>query len=182
MIKLKVGKQYMDRTGSMVMINSADGPAPWIYVGIGTHGMEDYWRPDGSYSIYNADRSEPEDLIEEVGDSGEPEYVGPLATPETTDAVLDEVFEERERQEKKWGVQNHDPMVWLAILAEEFGEVAKDVCDSAVSLNKACDYTKMLAAYKNYRAELVQVAAVAVAMIESYDRGQMSMPDTRTPL
>lgn len=62
---------------------------------------------------------------------------------------------ERERQEAKWGEQNHDPFVWLAILMEEVGEVGKATVERD---------------WREYRAELVQVAAVAEAMILSTDR------------
>lgn len=70
--------------------------------------------------------------------------------------VLAEVSEERGNQERTWGVQNHDPDKWYRILGEEFGEVAH-------ALNEG-DLV-------NYREELIQVAAVAVAMVESIDRG-----------
>lgn len=40
-------------------------------------------------------------------------------------AVLEEVQEERVRQDEKWGAQHHDPLTWLMILAEEVGEVAE---------------------------------------------------------
>ena len=61
------------------------------------------------------------------------------------------VIEERKRQHKLWGEQNHAPAFWLSILGEEFGEVCKAV------------YEKNDAAYLE---ELVHVAAVAVQMIE----------------
>jgi NTP pyrophosphatase (non-canonical NTP hydrolase) len=77
-----------------------------------------------------------------------------------TGRVLLEVSEERSRQEELWGEQNHDPARWLAILGEEFGEVAKEIADG-----RAVGFLA-----RAYRAELVQVAAVAVAAIESLDR------------
>ena len=42
-------------------------------------------------------------------------------------AVLEEVQEERVRQDEKWGAQHHDPLTWLMILAEEVGEVAEEI-------------------------------------------------------
>ena len=74
--------------------------------------------------------------------------------------VLNEVAEERERQDAKWGEQNHDPAIWLAILAEEFGEIGKEVLEPEPT--------------DNYRRELVQLAAVAVAAIESFDRARLA--------
>jgi NTP pyrophosphatase (non-canonical NTP hydrolase) len=78
-----------------------------------------------------------------------------LDTNKTND-VLNEVVLERIRQQMKWGEQNHNAPMWYAILGEEFGEVA----------NAFLEYDM-----ENYRTELIQVAAVAVAMVEAYDRG-----------
>ena len=71
--------------------------------------------------------------------------------------IIDEILVERQKQDEKWGVQNHNSWYWLAILMEEVGEVAHAIC------GKRHDFL-------NYREELIQVAAVAVAMIESLDR------------
>jgi len=68
--------------------------------------------------------------------------------------ILDEVKEHRDIQNRLWGEQNHVPHEWLAILVEEIGEVAKAIVEGT----------------DNYRTELLQVAAVAVAAIESWDR------------
>ncbi len=91
--------------------------------------------------------------------------------------MLDDVLEERLRQDRKWGEQNHpdrpdhasgpemagevehvgrwaleEGPSWAAILLEEVGEAVAEE-----------DTAKL-------RAELVQVAAVAVAWIEAIDR------------
>ena len=71
--------------------------------------------------------------------------------------VLQEVAKERQRQDAKWGVQRHNPLTWLAILGEEVGEVNKAVLENIFSKK----------GLENYREELIQVAAVAVAAIES---------------
>ncbi|MDP2735630.1 MAG: hypothetical protein Q8P12_05490 [bacterium] len=73
---------------------------------------------------------------------------------EATYAILEEVFVERCRQEEKWGYQDHYPGVWSLILSEEVGESAK----AALEHNA-----------EDYRKELIQVAAVAVAAIEAQD-------------
>ena len=39
--------------------------------------------------------------------------------------VMTDVALERMAQNRQWGPQHHDPIVWLAILAEEVGEVAR---------------------------------------------------------
>lgn len=65
---------------------------------------------------------------------------------------------ERERQLQLWGEQDHNPAVWLAILTEEVGEVAKEIADGTLAhpFNEAA-----------YRTELIHVAAVAVAAVEA---------------
>jgi len=62
---------------------------------------------------------------------------------------------ERAYQDAKWGQQDHTPVAWIPILLEEVGEVAR-----AVNENDVAEYID----------ELIQVAAVAVAMVESYRR------------
>ena len=82
------------------------------------------------------------------------------------DKIIKEVKQERCSQEAKWGEQNHHPMEWLAILGEEVGEANKAALEAHFS---GYERTGNL---DDYRDELVQVAAVAVAMIESLDRGK----------
>lgn len=81
--------------------------------------------------------------------------------------VLRDVVAERLQQEQKWGLQNHRQMVWLGILAEEFGEAAKEI--NEFHFRPGVDQTEQYARSR-VREELVQTAAVAVAMIESLDR------------
>lgn len=81
--------------------------------------------------------------------------------------VLHEVEAEREAQDRKWGVQNHWPGRYFNILAEEFGEVAKEVVEyeaAPTDRDKQFRLARM-------RTELIQTAAVAVAMVECLDRG-----------
>jgi NTP pyrophosphatase (non-canonical NTP hydrolase) len=65
------------------------------------------------------------------------------------------IIHERQRQDKKWGEQNHGPDGWLPILMEEVGEVAKAMLEGSGL---------------KYLDELTQVAAVAVAAMESANR------------
>lgn len=83
--------------------------------------------------------------------------------------VLEEVFTERERQDRKWGEQNHDPFFYLAILGEEVGEANQAAVDASNWRNKSSAKFNPLA-LQQYRQELIQVAAVAIAMIECLDR------------
>ena len=61
------------------------------------------------------------------------------------------IEKEREKQDHKWGVQNHSTEMWLMILTEELGELAE-----AHLANNHTDYI----------LELIQVAAVAQAWLE----------------
>ena len=69
--------------------------------------------------------------------------------------IIEQVIAERERQDRLWGVQDHEPLKWVAILLEEAGEYAKDVLEGRVA---------------HAREEVVQIAAVAIAIVESMDR------------
>jgi hypothetical protein len=105
---------------------------------------------------------------------------------EKTESVLYEILEERKNQHDKWGEQNHPiiygdqknidrinrlyfdkaeaqkysnnkpdldhPISWLEIIAEEFCEIFAE------------------SDFKKQRAELVQMVAVGVQMIENIDR------------
>jgi len=76
-----------------------------------------------------------------------------------SEAEID-VHQERIRQDEKWGTQNHNLMTWLGILAEEFGEAAKEINE----------FHFREAWVEDIRAELIQTAAVAIAMVEYIDR------------
>tara|TARA_Y100001954_G_C15774753_1_gene586354 strand:- start:1012 stop:1245 length:234 start_codon:yes stop_codon:yes gene_type:complete len=71
--------------------------------------------------------------------------------------ILQLILEERQKQDEKWGEQNHNIYKWLAILGEEVGEVNKAVLEDN---------------YKDVINELIQIGAVTVAMIESLERNR----------
>lgn len=89
---------------------------------------------------------------------------------EKTCRVLDEVAYERGRQDARWGEQNHSPALWNLTLGEEVGEVAAELTKSEVPPVEDDDRLRRLTWA---RMELVQVAAVAVAFIESLDRNEL---------
>jgi NTP pyrophosphatase (non-canonical NTP hydrolase) len=88
------------------------------------------------------------------------------------DRVLGEVSRERTRQNEKFGADSlhtvRDPLRGLAVLGEEFGEVAHEVVEWSVFRQNPVRSVQYL---NNARRELVQVAAVAVAMIQALDDG-----------
>ena len=75
--------------------------------------------------------------------------------PARTGSGLPSVLAERKRQDAKWGEQNHPPGTWLVILMEEVGEASEATLEMD---------------WNSYRDEMVQVAAVALAAVESCDR------------
>lgn len=80
--------------------------------------------------------------------------------------IVAAVLAERERQEQKWGEQNHDPFTYLTILCEEVGECS----------NAALETRFGNANIDDLRTELIQVAAVAMAIVECLDRNKWHWP------
>ncbi len=89
-------------------------------------------------------------------------YMGSILGPDA--GVLAEVQAERARQDERWGEQNGHDFEWVSILTEAVGE-------SAQAANEANFQSgKTRGDFSHLRAELVQVAAVAVAWIGAIDR------------
>lgn len=82
----------------------------------------------------------------------------------TTKIILDRINRERERQDELWGPQEHTWEEWYTILGEEVGEVATAI------LGEEEDNTIF---------ELIQVAAVCVAIIE--DKSDLYTYDPTLP-
>lgn len=73
-------------------------------------------------------------------------------------SIYEEIRAERARQDAKFGANRVMPASsWLPVLVEEVGEVGSACLDDGQD------------AHGDLRAELVQVAAVAVAWLESID-------------
>lgn len=92
-----------------------------------------------------------------------------LIHPQTTADVAGEVMQERGRQDQKWGLQDHTPVEWISILGEEFGEAAQAANDIYFVLEN-CNQETRARTLNEFREELLQVAAVAVAAVEDLDR------------
>lgn len=71
-------------------------------------------------------------------------------------SVFFDVEAERQRQDEKWGPSEGRPVPTMAVLVEEVGEAAKAILEDDLP---------------GLRDELVQVSAVAAAMVEGIDRG-----------
>ncbi len=68
--------------------------------------------------------------------------------------ICADVWSERARQRRKWGAQTHSIDHWLVILGEEYGEA----CEAALEKDN-----------EQLRKELIQVAAVAMAVISGIE-------------
>lgn len=80
--------------------------------------------------------------------------------------ALRDVLAERKRQDAKWGEQNHDPFLYLTILGEEYGETCQAALEARFGKGSL----------GHLRLEAVQVAAVALAIVECLDRKQWKWP------
>jgi len=83
-------------------------------------------------------------------------------------SALKLVDAERNRQDEKWGQQNHAQQAWVGILGEEYGEYCQAVNETY--LNNATK--KNEGGYENLLKELTHVAAVAVGAMESLMRNR----------
>lgn len=90
------------------------------------------------------------------------------ASDEMTPA-LEDVLDERIKQDKKWGEQNHNPYIYLAILLEEIGELAQAILQTQFGGDKG--------GWKNVRKEAIHSAAVSLALLECLDREKWSDND-----
>jgi hypothetical protein len=70
--------------------------------------------------------------------------------------ILAAVQDERDRQQRKWGIQTHSIPEWMTILGEEYGEACKAGLEA--------EYRD--AHLENLEKELIQTMAVALAIVE----------------
>ena len=84
------------------------------------------------------------------------------------------VLAERDKQEEKWGEQNHDPITYLAILTEEVGEFAQAALETKFGGKNG--------GLSNMRKEALHTAAVALAIVECLDRMKWEWPDKEKDL
>ena len=81
---------------------------------------------------------------------------------ESQEKILEDIRNERKRQDAMWGVQDHDNITWSAILSEECGEFAQAALHEKFGGEAA----------EGLREELIQVAAVATQIVECFDRAK----------
>ena len=97
---------------------------------------------------------------------------------EATAEILKEIQQERDRQDKKWGEQNHPDGTGKEAF-KDFADVAKRKCDAAAGKGTLTfahileeEFWEALAEsdQNKLRTELIQTAAVTVAWVEKIDR------------
>lgn len=99
--------------------------------------------------------------------------------------IYNQIEKERLSQDSVWGAQNHNLVEWMAILMEEVGEASQVAVDyhfcNPVKYKEFGDTMRREAQIADqdnrlseYRKELIQVAALAVQMLESLDRNELS--------
>ncbi len=79
-----------------------------------------------------------------------------------TSYYLKKIQAERNRQDEKWGEQNHHPLMWFSIIGEEYGEMCRAFNEYSFD-NDPNHFDEM-------QREAVQIAACCVAMLECIDR------------
>lgn len=108
-----------------------------------------------------------------------------------TDRVLSEVLAERIRQDDRWGEQNHPDGTGVAPEQTKLADNAKAMCQQAFAEGRGDwahilfeEVREALAEFDpaKLRAELIQVAAVAVAWAEAIDRRETQPPLTAEEL
>lgn len=80
------------------------------------------------------------------------------------ESILNKIKDERVRQDFNWGEHHHIDLKWLAILGEEFGEVAECCNEDTPTGPRLWSEHECK---KQLKKELIQVAAVCVAWLES---------------
>lgn len=88
--------------------------------------------------------------------------------------TINKVRNERKRQNEKWGIQDHNPVEWIAILTEEVGEASKESVDfhfgNGLNGSKEANDFIQKDRVNKIKTELIQVAAVAIQAVESIER------------
>lgn len=78
------------------------------------------------------------------------------------DKIISDILKERDRQDEKWGEQNHPAFVWLSIIGEEYGEMCKAVNEFGFY----ADHQKEQEIYQ----EAIHTMASCMAMLECMER------------
>ena len=78
------------------------------------------------------------------------------------------IIAERDRQDAKWGPQDHRLSEWLVILMQEVGDLAAATLAHQFGTD---DHPEL-----DWRKEAIQVAAVALSITEQFRENEREMP------
>ncbi len=84
---------------------------------------------------------------------------------EDQQCIIDSLLAERQRQDEKWGEQNHWDTVWSLIFGEEYGEVQKEILERECSWGEAAEEHDA-----KLERELIQLVAVGIGWLEARAR------------
>jgi hypothetical protein len=70
---------------------------------------------------------------------------------------------ENKKQLEKWGVQYHDPCEWLAITAEEFGEMSQAIVEYRFGQHEGWQTAKVV-------KEAIQTATLCLKIAEMFNQ------------
>lgn len=93
--------------------------------------------------------------------------------------TITQIQAEITKQNQKFGIQNHSPIEWMAILMEEVGEASQAAVDWHFKYpnkvkDEAVEFSELQnQRLQNYKSELVQVAAIAIQMVECLERNEL---------
>ena len=102
--------------------------------------------------------------------------------------IMSRIIAELNRQDAKWGADRiMNPQLIAVILGEEYGEEYGEVCRAILNMMKTSDVA-LHAHEQNYQEELVQIAAFAIASLNSFmlqkeleaSMQQVPMPENNT--
>jgi hypothetical protein len=94
-------------------------------------------------------------------------------TSAARDEVLEDVLDERDNQDAMFGVQNHHPAYWLALLGKQMGQLGEAIVRREWASTADEEPNPASVALKTVRHEAIQLIAVGVAMVEAIDRGEV---------
>lgn len=80
--------------------------------------------------------------------------------------AMQDVISERWRQHEKWGIQNHAPAEWAALIGEEYGELCEAINET--TLDNADKPER--GGIDKMRVEAVQLAALSMQFVEYLNR------------
>ena len=78
--------------------------------------------------------------------------------------IIDDVIDERVRQDEKWGEQDHSAYVWSSIIGEEYGEMCKAINEFGFNPTPETE--------QDIYTEAIQTMASCMAMLEHIERSR----------